>query len=109
MKTKKHLPFLHNQAIDFLFALSVGYNLLQLSCISFLIFFPVNFDNQIGACGFVPILLQKLFPYIIIKLDENGEPVRDPKTGLLVKCKHGEPGELIGKIDKGHPFRDFKG
>jgi len=62
---------------------------------------PVNFDNRIGACGFVPILLKKLFPYIIIKLDKDGEPVRDPQTGLCVKCAFGEPGELVGKIDKG--------
>jgi len=69
----------------------------------------LNFDDKIGACGFIPLLLKSLFPLAILKLDNNGEPIRDPKTGLYVKCKSGEAGELVGQIEKGHPFRDFKG
>ena len=40
----------------------------------------INTEDQIGAVGFVfqwiPIV-----PYRLIKLDQNGDPVRDKKTG----------------------------
>jgi hypothetical protein len=45
----------------------------------------------------------------IIKIDENDEPVRDPKTGLVVKAGVLERGELVGKIVEGIPNREFKG
>lgn len=45
----------------------------------------------------------------IVKLDSNYEPIRDPKTGFLVQCGPYEMGELVGKIQKDHAFRDFKG
>ena len=31
------------------------------------------------------------------------------EDGLCVVCKPGEPGELLGRIDRGHPVRDFHG
>ena len=34
---------------------------------------------------------------------------RDPDTGLAVACQHGEAGELVGRIDRGHPVRDYHG
>ena len=37
-----------------------------------------------------------------------GEPIRGA-DGLAVECDPGEAGELIGRIDKGHPVRDFHG
>ena len=44
----------------------------------------INTEDQIGAVGFVfqwiPIV-----PYRLIKLDQNGEPVRDKKTGKKIK------------------------
>jgi solute carrier family 27 fatty acid transporter 1/4 len=40
---------------------------------------------------------------------DTGEYVRNPKTGLCILCKTGEPGELLAKIDKGNPVRDFHG
>ena len=38
----------------------------------------------------------------------SGEPLRGP-DGLAIVCQDGEPGELVGRIDKGHPVRDFHG
>ena len=34
--------------------------------------------------------------------------MRDP-SGLALACQYGEPGELMGRIDRGHPVRDYHG
>ncbi len=65
----------------------------------------INFSNKVGAVGFLSRLFP-LLPITIIKLDQNGDPVRDPKTGLCVHCKADEEGEIIGIIrpdDRGGP------
>lgn len=50
----------------------------------------VNFDNTIGAVGFIPRLLPaSLFPIALIKYDEaTGEPIRN-KNGLCIRTKPG--------------------
>ena len=69
-----------------------------------------NFDNRPGAVGFVPVLLHNISPIGLIRVDEaTGEPRRNPKTGLAIRCKPGEPGEAVGKIIKNNPVRDFPG
>jgi len=69
-----------------------------------------NFSNRVGAVGFISVLFPGLLPMGIIRMDDHtGEPMRDPETGLAVPCEIGQPGELIGKIEKGHPVRDFHG
>lgn len=68
-----------------------------------------NYTNKVGACGFIPQFLKKVYPFHIAKLGEDGEPVRDPKTGLVELCKPGEVGELVSEIVKNHPYREFKG
>jgi len=40
---------------------------------------------------------------------DTGEPTRDPKTGWVISCSAGEPGELIGKIDTKNPIRNYDG
>ena len=58
-------------------------------------------------------------------MTEEGEAVRDPETGLCVRCKVeknkkmiiydtlslkvGEPGEFVGIIQQHHPVREFTG
>jgi solute carrier family 27 fatty acid transporter 1/4 len=69
----------------------------------------VNIDDTIGAVGFVPIWTDRILPLLLIKVDEEGNPIRDPKTGLAVRCKINEPGELLGKIRRNHPISDFEG
>ena len=62
-----------------------------------------------GAVGFISILFPFILPLYVIKVDEDsGEPLRGP-DGLAIECQPGEPGEMVGRIEKGHPVRDFHG
>ena len=50
----------------------------------------VNYENVIGAVGFVSVLLPTLLPLGLIKVDrETGQEIRDPNTGLCIRCKPG--------------------
>jgi len=69
----------------------------------------LNFDNTVGAVGFVPVLFSSILPLGPIKVDEDGNAVRDPQTGLCIRCKTGEPGEFVGIIQQNHPVREFNG
>jgi solute carrier family 27 fatty acid transporter 1/4 len=69
----------------------------------------INFDGKVGAVGFLPRLVDFLSPMKLVKVNREGEPIRDPKTGLLICCKPNEPGEFVSVIYKGHPARDFEG
>ncbi|KXS21487.1 acetyl-CoA synthetase-like protein [Gonapodya prolifera JEL478] len=54
--------------------------------------------GSIGRRG--PILRTLVGSPRIIKVDEfTEEPIRDPKTGLCIECKPGEPGDCIGTYD----------
>lgn len=83
----------------------------QKSIVLVIIFFSVNLDNTVGACGFLPVypFTSNAFPVRLVKVDENtGELIRD-KDGLCVRCKPGEYGEMVGKIVRGSPLKDFVG
>jgi len=69
----------------------------------------LNYDNTVGAVGFVPVLFASILPLGPIKVDESGEAVKDPETGLCIRCKPGEPGEFVGVIQQNHPVREFAG
>jgi solute carrier family 27 fatty acid transporter 1/4 len=70
----------------------------------------INFDGKVGAAGFVPRIFLPLVPVVLIKVDPcSGEPKRDPETGLCIRCKFNEPGELVGVINKKRPLTDFEG
>jgi hypothetical protein len=45
----------------------------------------LNFDNTVGAVGFVPVLFSSVLPLGPIRVHENGDPVRDPHTGLCIR------------------------
>ena len=47
----------------------------------------LNFDNTVGAVGFVPVLFSSVLPLGPIRVDENGDPVRDPLTGLCIRYR----------------------
>ncbi|KAI5737131.1 hypothetical protein M8J76_010317 [Diaphorina citri] len=71
----------------------------------------VNMDNTEGAVGIIPTLLPTfLHPVAIIQFDlvEN-QPIRDPKTGLCIRCKYNQPGMIIGEIKQSDPSRHFYG
>jgi len=68
-----------------------------------------NITGQVGSAGFTSVLFPWILPVTLVCVDEETrEPLRGP-DGLCVKCKVGEEGELVGRIDKGHPVRDFQG
>jgi len=68
-----------------------------------------NITGQVGSAGAISVLFPWIFPLDLIRVDaETGEPLRD-NQGLCIPCQVGEPGELVGRIDKGHPVRDFHG
>ena len=69
----------------------------------------VNFDNTIGAVGFVPRVFKFLYPVTLAKCDEEtGEPLRNSE-GFCVETQPGEPGVFIGKINTNHASRSFAG
>jgi len=69
----------------------------------------VTAENRVGAVGFVSVLFPFLLPLYVVKVDENtGEPLR-AADGRAIECAPGEAGELIGRIQRGHPVRDFHG
>lgn len=73
-------------------------------------YITVNIDGKVGAVGFLPILFYKLLPMVLVRIDdETGEIIRDPKTGLCIRSKPGEVGELLGKIVSRNPMREFQG
>merc|ERR1712176_1460312 len=65
--------------------------------------------NKVGAVGFVSVLFPFLLPLSILRINKDtGEPERE-SSGLASICEKGEPGELVGRIDRGHPVRDYHG
>jgi len=69
----------------------------------------VNLESKPGSVGFTSVLLPFVYPVSLIRVDANGEPVRDETTGLCIRCEPGEPGEFVGKIVKDSPSRSFDG
>lgn len=53
-------------------------------------------------------IIPSVYPIAIIKVDEEGEPVRNSK-GLCQIAKPNEPGVFIGKINPNNPARAFLG
>ncbi|XP_029033779.1 long-chain fatty acid transport protein 4 [Osmia bicornis bicornis] len=69
----------------------------------------VNIDNKIGAVGFVPLFAGSLYPVALLRVDEEtGEPLRGP-DGLCIRCKPGESGIFVGKINPKRVLNDFSG
>ncbi|XP_023324091.1 long-chain fatty acid transport protein 4 [Eurytemora carolleeae] len=68
----------------------------------------LNIDSKPGSVGFTSVLFPSVYPVSIIRVDQEGNPVRDER-GLCIRCNPGEPGEFVGKIIKGHPSRGFDG
>jgi len=69
----------------------------------------INYENRVGAVGFVSVLFPSLLPLGLIKVDQvTGVEIRGP-DGLCQRCSPGEPGEFVGQIVKNHPVRDFEG
>jgi acyl-CoA synthetase (AMP-forming)/AMP-acid ligase II len=66
--------------------------------------FPGN-----GAMGSTGELMKWLMGWQVVQHDvASEEPIRDPKTGFCIRCKQGEPGELLGLISEISPLK-FEG
>ncbi|KAM3171271.1 hypothetical protein ACTXT7_016957 [Hymenolepis weldensis] len=69
-----------------------------------------NTQNRVGSLGFSSIILPWAYPVLLVKTDaETGEVLRDPKTGLCQLCDYGEVGQLVGRIKRSSPIRNFEG
>ncbi|KAL6431393.1 hypothetical protein ACFW04_007196 [Cataglyphis niger] len=68
----------------------------------------MNIDNKMGAVGFISRIIPSFYPTSIIKVDKDGEPIRNSK-GLCQVCEPNEPGVFIGKILPNNPARAFLG
>lgn len=69
-----------------------------------------NIDGTVGAIGFLPQLLPDILnPMGLVKVDEEGELLREGPDNLCVRCKSGEPGMFVGKIKEGDATREFHG
>ena len=63
----------------------------------------LNIESKPGSVGFTSVLLPFVYPVSLIRIDEEGSPIRD-ENGLCMRCEPGEPGEFVGKIVKGTIF-----
>lgn len=71
--------------------------------------FTVNIDHTVGAVGFVPRFAHKFYPVTVVRCDEEtGEPIRD-EAGRCIRCKPGEAGVFIGKINVKRAANSFGG
>ncbi|XP_061577233.1 long-chain fatty acid transport protein 1-like isoform X2 [Cololabis saira] len=69
----------------------------------------INIDGKVGACGFNSRILPSFYPIRLVRMQEDQrELLRDPQ-GLCIPCLPGEPGMLVGRINKTDPLRRFDG
>ncbi|XP_055534434.1 long-chain fatty acid transport protein 4 [Wyeomyia smithii] len=69
----------------------------------------MNIDNTVGAVGFVPAFARKLYPVTLVRCEEEtGEVIRNA-DGFCIRCKPGEPGVFIGKINLKNALNSFVG
>ncbi|OQR80029.1 long-chain fatty acid transport protein 1-like [Tropilaelaps mercedesae] len=76
----------------------------------------INTDNTVGAIGFVPTIARvfpgfiskHIYPIKIVKLDDEGRPVRN-KKGICEQIREGEVGEIVGYISENniHKFDGY--
>ncbi|XP_055624358.1 long-chain fatty acid transport protein 4 [Toxorhynchites rutilus septentrionalis] len=69
----------------------------------------MNLDNTVGAVGFVPAFARTFYPVTLVRCEEEtGEIIRD-RDGFCIRCKPGEPGVFIGKINLKNALNSFVG
>jgi len=60
----------------------------------------VNVEGEPGAIGRVPRFLAHRFPMALVRVDDEGAPLRDAR-GLCVECGTNEVGEAVGPLQRG--------
>ncbi|KFO82431.1 Long-chain fatty acid transport protein 4 [Cuculus canorus] len=68
-----------------------------------------NFDNNVGSCGFNSRILPGVYPIGLVKVDEDTMELIRGSDGVCIRCKPGEPGQLVGRIVKSNPLQHFDG
>lgn len=68
----------------------------------------INIDGKVGACGFNSRILPSFYPVRMMRIQENGELLRDAQD-LCVPCQPGQPGMLVGHINHTDVLRRFDG
>ncbi|XP_058829450.1 long-chain fatty acid transport protein 4 [Topomyia yanbarensis] len=69
----------------------------------------MNTNNTVGAVGFVPAFAGKIYPVTLVRCEEDtGEIIRG-SDGFCIRCKPGEPGVFIGKINLKNSLNSFVG
>ncbi len=68
-----------------------------------------NTVGKIGAIGYLPFLLQKLYPVKFVKFDRESETLIRNEQGFCQECEYGEVGEAIGLIKDNDATRKFDG
>ncbi|XP_034256250.1 long-chain fatty acid transport protein 4-like [Thrips palmi] len=74
-------------------------------------FMLTNLEGKIGSIGFMPCVLPRsLWPVDLVRVDEDsGELIRDDVSGLCLRCKPGEPGMIVGRIQDRFKTTEFRG
>ncbi|KPU76856.1 uncharacterized protein Dana_GF11390, isoform B [Drosophila ananassae] len=69
----------------------------------------INITNRVGAIGFVPVYGSRVYPVQVLRCDElTGELLKNPQ-GYCIRCKPGEAGLLVGKVDARRAVSAFHG
>ncbi|KAL1395266.1 hypothetical protein pipiens_011380 [Culex pipiens pipiens] len=69
----------------------------------------MNLDNTVGAVGFVPAFARTFYPVTLVRCEEEtGEIIRN-SDGFCIRCKPGEAGVFIGKIEMKKALNSYVG
>ena len=68
-----------------------------------------NTTGRIGAIGYLPSILRKIYPVKIVKFDQEREDLIRNIKGRCTECEIGEVGEAIGLINDKDATRKFDG
>ncbi|KAL1115300.1 hypothetical protein AAG570_007331 [Ranatra chinensis] len=69
----------------------------------------INIWNKVGSVGYVPWFAKPFYPLKLLKVDpETNEILRDA-NGRCIRCRQGEPGVLVGDINKKKIVTNFNG
>ncbi|XP_026294059.1 long-chain fatty acid transport protein 4 [Frankliniella occidentalis] len=69
-----------------------------------------NFDNTVGAVGFLPRFLPEfIYPIGFVRVDQDSGDIIRGQDGLCQRCDINEPGMLVGYISDSDPSREFHG
>uniref|UniRef100_A0A7N8Y3J8 Long-chain-fatty-acid--CoA ligase n=1 Tax=Mastacembelus armatus TaxID=205130 RepID=A0A7N8Y3J8_9TELE len=69
----------------------------------------INIDGKVGACGFSSRIFPTFYPIGLFRVQEETRDLLRDSHGLCIPCLPGEPGMLVGHINKTDSLRRFDG